>query len=749
LIQKRELLLKVITSKLSPEYDQKEPDPQKQLARKPDKAAGSKSEQTFSEKRDFFLRWVQPIESFHTNMVELYDLRIRLIKEVTQNLRARITGVDIDGVKELQGEIDHISLRSQVRSFYAPHAIRHLINDAKQAPLPALGKMVELAIAVILFSWWRKWAPEGLIRLRKSLRDRHPKKRIHLNAAWLLWYLERIRKPIEWMILLSIFFSIIDIPETKDLDEILWANIRWVLITWFVILFINTTAERHTAGFKSAQSKLRLRSFRLVAGWVLILMLGLALAEKSVGQGALYAWIKMLVKVLLWPGLLLLIHWWRPEIFKRMEREGTQQTWKISILKHQTGIIGYKNAAIGGAYLMIQGLRRQIIKGITRFEGGRHLLANLTRREALRTMDGQRGLINSAPIPKTLRQRLMEEDRQVVQKVAEKEFARLLELDKQGEGGMAIIIAERGGGKSGLLKRLQMSAEGRSLILDCPPGGYRAFLKTLGKTLNLNPDKITPSGIEARLLESNIRVIGIDNLHRLSKPVIGGQKDLNRLSDLYREIGLKILWVIGHDLAAWQYIQRLRENRTVIDEMIELPRWDEDQIRALVELRCNTVGIKPDFNHLVLPRQFDDIDHDSITAQNQVGFYRMLWNAADGNPAVALRMWTESIEVTPEGKYVVCLPVMPTLKNLEKVNLSVLLVLRVITQSGMAEQKDIIQSLKLPEAEVANAIRYAAKCDWIEDRNGFYRITWRWFRPITRVLARHNLLVRKFLGDLK
>ena len=84
-----------------------------------------------------------------------------------------------------------------------------------------------------------------------------------------------------------------------------------------------------------------------------------------------------------------------------------------------------------------------------------------------------------------------------------------------------------------------------------------------------------------------------------------------------------------------------------------------------------------------------------------------------------------------------------------KVNLSVLLVLRVIIQSGMAEQKDIIQSLKLPEAEVANAIRYATRCDWIEDLNGFYRITWKWFRPITRVLARQNLLVRKFLGDLK
>jgi hypothetical protein len=175
--------------------------------------------------------------------------------------------------------------------------------------------------------------------------------------------------------------------------------------------------------------------------------------------------------------------------------------------------------------------------------------------------------------------------------------------------------------------------------------------------------------------------------------------------------------------------------------------WTEEQIAEFVELRCKEAGIQPDFSKLVMPHQFDDAEYETREERNQHGVYRILWNASDGNPVVAMRLWTDSLRVSPDGGIVVSYPNPPATKELEKVNVTGLLVLRVIIQSGLANQQEIIDSLRLPEMEVAAALRLARSRGWIDEVDGRYRLTWKWFRSVTRVLSRQNLLVRRTLGD--
>ena len=59
------------------------------------------------------------------------------------------------------------------------------------------------------------------------------------------------------------------------------------------------------AGLKSDSSGLRLRSLRLLAAWLLILGLGLAIAEDLAGQGTLYAWVWNFFKFFTLPVLIL------------------------------------------------------------------------------------------------------------------------------------------------------------------------------------------------------------------------------------------------------------------------------------------------------------------------------------------------------------------------------------------------------------------------------------------------------------
>lgn len=690
----------------------------------------------------------EAIETLYAEVNGLYDMRVWLLQEVTPELQGRVTGFDIDGVQELKGEIKHVVLHFRYMLWATPQAARQFIDELIQAPLPTLGKVLVLGLALMLFRWWRRWARDGLSRMRRRRLDMQPRKPIDLYFARFLWYLERVRNPLEWLVLFSVFFSVFNITEIQSILELLWTSVWWVLLARFMVVLINAMAARGTAGLKIDSSGLRLRSLKLLALWLLILGLGLAITEDLAGQGTLYAWVWNLFKFLTLPVLALLVIWWRSEIFRRIEVETRQPAWVQAMLQHRKGLKSYLSAAVGGIYLIAHQFRQWILRRITTFEGGRHLIANLTRREAIRESERQIQMDRGKTIPMELRNRLLAKDGMIVDSVARKELTRLVELADQNQSGTTAIIAERGGGKTSLLQRLALKAEGKAVIFDCPPGGFDAFYQALAGALGVTGTEISSYEIEKRLKETDIQVVGIDNLHRLSRPVMGGQKDINRSSELVRGIQVDVLWVLGLDRAAWQYISRIRSEQMVLLEVLELPLWTEEQIGDLIDLRCTEAGISPDFGNLVLPRQLDEVDYETHEERNRRGFSRILWNAAEGNPAVALQIWVDSLSVSPDGKIIVNIPRLPDTRELEGVNITVLLVLRVITQSGLAAQDDIIESLRLPMADVLRAVRFSMQRGWIEEINGRYRLTWKWFRSITLVLSRQNLLPRKSIGGL-
>jgi len=114
-----------------------------------------------------------------------------------------------------------------------------------------------------------------------------------------------------------------------------------------------------------------------------------------------------------------------------------------------------------------------------------------------------------------------------------------------------------------------------------------------------------------------------------------------------------------------------------------------------------------------------------------------------GNPSIALRLWNDSLAETPEGRVIVqVLPQVFAVDQMDNVSMSILLILRVIIQSGMTTAEDIAESLQLPTNVIESGIQFSLQCGWIEDIDGYYQVTWRWFRTVKRVLTRQNLLAR-------
>ncbi len=684
---------------------------------------------------------VETVGGIYATATALYGTRIRLLEHVTPEFRTGVTGAGLIGVRELKGEIEQLTLHVRFQALSIPREVANWQKILMRAPLPIIGHTLELVFALVVFFWWRRWAASGLAISRRKLLDARPRKRRNLRIAKFIWYVDRVRSPLEWLVVLAVFFSVVDFPIQDELEKAPWTVAEWVLLSWFAVALINAMAARGIAGLSGETAVLRLRSLKLVAAWLVVLGLGLTLAEEYTGRGTIYAWFWMLFKVLSLPMAILLIVMWRSEIFRQLENEPKYPAWIRNALQHKRGLRSYVSAAVASPYLITVRLQQQAFRAISGLEWGRRLQANLYKRELSREK-ARLGTLGGKPISAELRDQLLVGRGQIIDKVARGELARLVKLVEDDRGVVAVIVAERGCGKSLLLQRLATKFERQVLIFDCPPAGYEAFQKAFACALDLSEDKASSEEIAGGLEKCGARLIGIDNFHRLIRPVKGGRQGLDRLSQLFRETGGRILWVLTIDKLTWNFLNSVRAERAVTPAILKLPFWTEEQIGDLIAQRCRDADIAPDFGQLILPRYDDDAGQETLAERNRLAFYRLLWDAADGNPAVALRLWADSLAITEDGKFVVHLPSPSETSEIERLTPTQLLVLRVIAQSELIARNEVVESLRFSEANVGNAILVSLQQGWIEEVDGRYRLSWDWYRTITRVLVRRNFLYR-------
>lgn len=181
----------------------------------------------------------------------------------------------------------------------------------------------------------------------------------------------------------------------------------------------------------------------------------------------------------------------------------------------------------------------------------------------------------------------------------------------------------------------------------------------------------------------------------------------------------------------------------IFDRVVQLAPWSDEKIGELMRARSDAIGITPSFRRLaargipgraVLPEDLD---------QAERGFYRMLWDLADGNPGVALEIWRNSLYIgagANDGSAEVRFFEEPSAADIERLPLSSLFVLRAIVQLERAAIDDIVECTRLPPAEVHECVSFCLARGYVEPLEDRVRISWPWFRTITRVLARQHLL---------
>ena len=309
---------------------------------------------------------VDSIADLHINIGELYAARLRLLPYLSDELQLEVVATDVIGVGQLTMEFDYIWEQVRFRALNFPAAFENLLRRIQIAPLPLIWRFIQFLLVIVVFRWWRNWLPETLRRMQVSLAEIRPRTPAVIRRIRLLWYVEQLRRPLEWLLVTTVLLSMIQMEGLTLLVGIVETVIRWVLLGWLAVVALNAFSARGAAGLSGDEAAVRLKSLRLIAAWLVLLGLGLDLAEDLTGIATLHAWVWRLFQVFALPVLVVLLAWWRAPIFARLEREVENSESVQGMLRYQQGIRSFSTAANGALWLLANGLRRSLMRTFLR-----------------------------------------------------------------------------------------------------------------------------------------------------------------------------------------------------------------------------------------------------------------------------------------------------------------------------------------------------------------------------------------------
>ena len=328
----------------------------------------------------------------------------------------------------------------------------------------------------------------------------------------------------------------------------------------------------------------------------------------------------------------------------------------------------------------------------------------------------------------------------IVADVASKSVERLRRLVRAENNSVLAVTGERGAGKTTTLERIVADLPHNEVLqLRCQFGHFPELLSQLGEQLRIQG--ADEQSVRDHLQHAEPMVIVVDDAQRLVRPIIGGLDDIDLLIDFAHRVDGSTSWLVAIGAPAWQYVRRARGERATFDEVLDLEPWTERQIAQLVRLRSESLDIAPSFDSLVVPRQFDD-GQLSDTERTERDYYRILWNASEGNPAVSLNLWQKSLfRQAGSSNIVVRLFKPPAATALDDLPATMYFVLRAIVQLELAQELDIVLATGLTPADVTHALRAARTRGIVEPVGNRFRITLEWYRTVTQVLRRQHLLI--------
>jgi hypothetical protein len=695
----------------------------------------------------------QRIEQLGEEIRGLNQERLALLPLLSPAKRTAITGFGFAGLDQAAAELRQVTLVLRFHLHEARDWIATMgMPDAGRRKSVAIGATTaEWLFATFVFVWWRRRAASTLVAWRGRVEQRDRRERaVEPSPLYkALGFLLRVRPTLEWMVFGWALLACLPAGTTSLLEVDLVRTIFfWTFGAALAIATIDALAGPSTASAESADAStiaaLRLRSLRLVGRTVVVFGLILSMTAQLVGRGTIHSWVSSTCWFASVPIALLVVRWWREEIFRRIRRTRKKSAFDNWIERNQTGWGSFFAAAAGGAYLFASGTVHATRNWVGRFDVTRRALAYLFRR-GLDRLAEENATAELGPLPESTFLALGPEvsSTTLVRARIDDESNLLAGRIDRNRGGVFALVGERGSGKTTLLNEVRARST-EVVFLDCPFGGLGALEAAVGKSARLDSQATLDDSAKKLNMVGGAHALLIDDAHRLIRPVMGGLSAFDRLVAAARGNSSRCAWVFAMDEVVWRFFQRARGARPLFDDVLVLSSWREEDIAELIRARSTQAAVHPNFRNVVqrLAADADEVDVAEATSRTEANYHRLLWDYSSGNPAVALHLWRKSLGVDQDGATCVKAFQAPDTADLEQLPDPAVFVLRAVVQLERATTEDIVAATMLQHGPVEDTLRYGVIRGYFEHADGRYRVTWAWFRAVTRFLQWRHLLAR-------
>ncbi len=670
--------------------------------------------------------------------------RLSLYPHLTASRRDQLTGFSPEGLTQGRAELKQVTLVARYRK---RTVIDWILGDESAAQkdrtfqVVATVNLIKVLALLVAWSWWRRRAPELLERLRERVAQAAAK-RPH-QSPWAVHgisVLERIRGAAEVLLVAWVALWALGPAMSSTLE----VRLAWLVLAWIVggIVAVNLldaiAAQRED--LVAGSGALRLRTLRLIGRVIVVVGLTLAVTSELVGQGTIYDWVLGTCWFAAIPVAAVVVGWWRPVVFARLEPRALRSGFARWVGSNSAGPLSFVAAAAGGSFLLGLWVLRFGRTYIGGFNLTRRVLAYLFRRQMSKREELANPLALAPLAPSAVA--ALDPERHTEDLVASQSDAdaeRVAECIERVGGGVFAVVGERGSGKSTLLRRLARERDDTTFVA-CPPSGAAELQVRLAEALKLPATAGLPE-IAAHLegLADGAAVL-VDDLHLVVRPTIGGLADFDRVVAMARHASTTCTWVFCLDAALWRFVERARGAQPLFDAVVRMAPWSEESIGELLVARSREASIEPSFERLLTEQIDDDIEREERLLRIRAGYHRLVWDYAAGNPAAALHLWQRCLGVDAEGTVHARVFAAPETSALESLPDSAVFTLRAVIQLEPATAEDVIEATQLPAARVQDALRHAVFKGYINETDGRLRVTWEWYRAVTRFLQRRHLL---------
>lgn len=684
----------------------------------------------------------------------LYAARIELLDKLPAAKRRAVLGLGREGIAQLRRELDRLVLAARWYRIERQSTPGRLLRGALDVYVIAhfVSRFFWLIFLIGTAVYVHRRAPRALPALRAAVVRGVRRAWLVRGLQGLLAILTALAGPL--VFLAAVLLGWPALAEAQAFGEVQVLHIVLLYLATYRLglraahLGIEGLARRRVDAATSAKI---LRSLQIIGRTALALAIFLTISERILGKGYLYRLVLGFAWVCALPIAYVLLQWWRATIADAYLRFRPDGALAEAVRRTRERWYGFFVAIAALAILFVAWLVRGARGFVLGFEQSRKALAFMFRRRLERQAEE-----SDEPVIVELPADL---DACLAAGAAGNDGALLVDhfpglaetsadLARWCDGdfvGSTLVVGGRGVGKTTWLCRAKDDAARRGLIVARLSMNERildvaGLLDALGDALDAPSDVRTSVRSFATWLDAGPRrLVAIDDVHGLFLRGVETDAAWDALDDLIALSGRHCYWLATIAALPYEYIAWVRRGRGMYREVVVLDVWPEEAIARLLTRRIEAAGYEVLYHDLVVDK-VAGVNAEAQLVSTAAEYARLVWDYADGSPAVALDCWRSSLVPDGDRRVRVRLFRRPRESILEEFEDVDRFVLASVLWHGHLTPCEAALSLCYPRDRCAEGLDLLVEKGVLVRRGDRYSPHISWLPAVFRYLRRHHLI---------